>query len=124
MLTAKQKKLVFITGFLVFAVMAVVGWQITSAEIGNIELHDDLKDIAAQNGVNIGLNSPKSDDQIRADVVNSAAEHGIHLQLEQVKLERIDTPFHLHYDLDVSYTRRVNLLLCSFDLHFKQTSAQ
>jgi hypothetical protein len=112
-------------GLLILIPTMAVGWQIASAALSNIEFHDDLRDIAAQNGVNIGLNSPKTDDQVREDVVASAAEHGIHLQPEQVKLQRVTTPpYHVRFDLAVSYTTRVNLLLCSFNLHFNQTSTK
>lgn len=108
---------------------AAAGWQIGSAQLSNIEFHDDLRDIAAQNGANVGLNAPKTDDQVREDVVTSAAEYGIHLQPGQVKLQRITItgqyrPTITRFDLAVSYTTRVNLLLGSFDLHFNQTSAK
>lgn len=111
-------------GLLIFAAVAAVGWQIASAELGNIEFHDDLRDIASQNGVNIGLNAPKSDDQVRDDVVTAAAECGIHMQPDQVKLQRITSPYYVRFNLAVSYTRRINLLLYSFNLHFNQTIAR
>lgn len=106
---------------------AAAGWQIASAEVSNIEFRDDLRYIAAQNGPNIGLNAPKTDDQVREDVVTSAAEYGIDLQPDQVKLKRITIshPYGLtitRFDLTVSYKTRVNLLLYSFDLHFNQTA--
>jgi hypothetical protein len=102
----------------------IVGWQIASAEFNNIEFHDDLRDIAAQPGSNIGLNTPKTDDQVREQVVASAAEHGIYLQPEQVQLRRITNGYSARFDLAVDYTARVNLVLYSFNLHFNQTSAK
>lgn len=119
----QKKKWVLFVGFLGVLVAVAVAWQVAFAEIGNIEFRDDLRDIASQNGVNIGLNPPKTDDQIRQDVVAAAADCGFHLQADEVRLERIADPFHLHYNLDVSYARRMNLLVYSFDLHFKQAVA-
>jgi hypothetical protein len=115
-------------GLLIFVPAIVAGWQIASAELSNVEFHDDLRYIAAQNGANIGLNSPKTDDQVRDDVISSAAEYGIRLQPDQITLQRIvlgepSQPNITRFNLAVSYTTRVNLLLYSFDLHFNQTSA-
>ncbi len=101
--------------------VAVIGWQIASAELGNIEFHNDLRYIASQTGVNIGPNSPKTDNQVRNDVIASAAQYGIHLQPAQVKLQRITIRYFTRVNIVVDYTTRVNLLLCSFDLHFNQT---
>ncbi|HTU36122.1 MAG TPA: hypothetical protein VMF66_20150 [Candidatus Acidoferrum sp.] len=111
-------------GLLIFAAVAAVGWQIASIELGNIEFHDDLRYIAAQTGMNIGLNTPKTDEQVREEVVRAAAEDGIHLQPDQVKLQRISVPYYVHFNLAVSYTRRLNLLVYSFNLRFNQTSAK
>jgi hypothetical protein len=116
-------------GLLISLPIVAVGWQIASAELSNIVFHDDLRDIAAQNGANIGLTAPKTDEQVREEVVTSAAEHGIHLQPDQVKLQRVTIahPYGLtitRFKLAVSYTTRVNLLVSSFDLHFDQTSAK
>jgi hypothetical protein len=119
-----MRKRILIIGLLVLIPTAVVGWQISSAELDNIEFHDDLRDIAAQMGANIGLDIPKTDDQVRDEVVTTAARHGIHLQPDQIKLRRITNRYSTRFDLAVDYTARVNLLLYSFNLRFNQTSAK
>jgi hypothetical protein len=119
-----MSKRILALGLLILVLAVALGWQIASAELDSVEFHDDLRGIAAQNGVNIGLNSPKTDDQIRGDVIAAAAEHGIQLQPDQVDLQRITSPHHTRFDLAVSYTTRVNLLFCSLNLHFDQTSAE
>lgn len=119
----------FAIGLAILLCIVAVGWQIASAELSNIELHDDLSEIAAQNSSNIGLAAPKTDDQVREDVVSAAAECGIHLQPDDVRLQRITItrPYSVNitrFELAVSYTTHVRLLLWSFDLHFDQTSAK
>lgn len=119
-----MKKRARVIGVLIFIIVIAAGWQIASAEISSIEFRDDLRYIAAQNAANIGVATPKTDDQVREDVVASAAEYGIHLQPDQIQLQRITIAHYLsnttRFNLAVSYTRRVNLLLYSFDLHFNQ----
>ncbi len=44
-----------ILGLAVLAMAVVAGWPIASCELANLELREDLRDIAAQNAVRIGL---------------------------------------------------------------------
>jgi hypothetical protein len=106
---------------LVLIPTVAAGWQIASAEIDNIEFHSDLRDISTQPAANIGLDSPKTDDQIRDQVVAAAAECGIHLQPDQVRLQRFTRDHYVRFGLAVDYTVRVNLLVRSLNLHFAQT---
>lgn len=122
-----MRKLV-IAALILFPVVAV-GWQVGSAEVSNYEFHDDLGYIAAQSRVNIGLQSPETDDQVRNDVIASAAEDGIRLRPDQVQVKRVTITFPrnpplTHYDVAVSYAMPVNLLLYSFHLHFHQAIAK
>jgi hypothetical protein len=117
-------KVTLIVGLAILAVAVAIGWQFASCELDNIELHDDLRDVAAQNGVNIGLNAPKTDEQIRNEVVSTAAEHGLHLQPDQVTLQKFASGLTVRYHLTVDYDAQVNLLLHTFTLHFTQSSEQ
>lgn len=97
-----MRKLV-IAALILFPVVAV-GWQVGSAEVSNYEFHDDLGYIAAQSRVNIGLQSPETDDQVRNDVIASAAEDGIRLRPDQVQVKRVTITFPrnpplTHYDV-------------------------
>jgi hypothetical protein len=90
-------------------------------------LNEDLREIAPQKGVNIGLNPPRSGDQLRDEVIRTAAEHNVYLQPEQVKLARInygERGMCLRFDLAVDYTVPVNLLFSWFNLRITQTSAK
>ena len=109
---------------MILAAVLAVGWQIASAEISSAEFHGDLTYIARQLGANVGLGSPKTDDQVRQDVISSAAEHGIHLQPDEVQVQRVTDPPYARFNLAVRYKIRVNLLVSSFDLHFDQTIAR
>ena len=104
--------------------IVAIGWQIASADINNAEFHGDLRYIATQTSVNIGLTSPKTDDQVREDIIAAAAEDGIHLEPDQIKLQRIRSGLYIRFNLAVNYTIPVNLLVDSFNLHFVQTIAK
>jgi hypothetical protein len=121
----------FLLALLILIPSAVIAWQVGNAQLDNIELHDDLRDIAAQNGVNIGLNSPKNDDQMRKEVIDTAAEHGLRLQPHEITLQQHTSPSvndpaagRIWYDIKVDYTVPINLSIYSFNLHFVQTSSK
>jgi hypothetical protein len=74
--------------FALFGAAAVAGYQIGSVYLANIELASDLKDLSSLTGTRIGLVDPRSVDQIRDQVIEHAAQHGIQLEPEQVRVER------------------------------------
>ncbi|HXX45533.1 MAG TPA: hypothetical protein VEJ38_12445 [Candidatus Acidoferrales bacterium] len=119
-----MKKLVLIAGLAILAIAVVVGWQFAVIYVNNVELHDDLKDASAQNGVNIGLNAPKSEDEMRKEVIATAAEHGLRLQPDQITLKKYTEPStaRVWYDITVDYTASINLLVYSYKLHFVQSN--
>ena len=119
-----MRKRILAIGLVIVVPGVAVGGQVASAEVRSIVFHDDLRFIAAQIGENIGTSTPKTDEQVQEEVVTSAADDGIHLQPEQVKLQRITILNHTSFDITVSYTMRVRLPYYSFDLHFNPTSAE
>ena len=119
----------FLVALLVLVPVVVLAWQIGNAELENIELHDDLRDVAAQSGVNIGLNSPKNDEQMRKEVIDAAAEHGLRLQSDEITLQEHTSPRsndpsagRIWYDIKVDYTAHINLLVYTYPIHFVQSS--
>src|SRR5260370_7109713 len=80
-----------ILGLVVLAMAVVAGWPIAWCELANLELREDLRDIAAQNAVRIGLAPPSTDEYLRSTVVRAAKEHEIQLEPEQVTLHRTAT---------------------------------
>ena len=111
-----------IIGVGVLAGMAIVGYQVASCEVANMELREELRDIAAQNAPRIGLTGPNSDAEIRDSVVRSALSHGIVLDAQQVTVQRSGTAEAPVIYLSVDYRARANLLGYSLILHFTPTS--
>ncbi len=111
-----------ILGIAAIVLGAIVAYQIGSCEVANLELREDLRDIAAQNAPRIGLTGPNSDGDIRNSVVRSARDHGIVLQPEQVTVQRsgpVETPV---FYLSVDYNARVSPLVYTLIFHFTPTS--
>lgn len=119
-----QKKVVLIVGLAILAIVAAIGWQLAAIQIDNAELHADLRDVAAQNGVNIGVNAPKTDDEVRDEVIATAADHGLRLQPDQIRLQKYTdaTTRRIWYDIAVDYTARINLLVYSYEIHLIQSN--
>ena len=119
-----MRRPILILGLAILAIAVWIGWQVASIKLNNIEFHDDLRDIALQRGANIGLVGPKTEDEIRGQVVRAAAEHGIDLQPDHVTLvQYIDlSKREIWYDISVDYTVRLNLLVYSRNLHFMQSN--
>jgi hypothetical protein len=68
-----------ILGLAVLVLAVVVGWPFASCEVSYFELRADLRDIASQNAVQIGLAPASTDDEIRATVVRAARKYEIQL---------------------------------------------
>jgi len=116
-------------GKLILGIAAVVlavggGWPIASCELANVELHEDLRDIAADKASKIGLAAPNSDDDLRSAVVRAASEYGIQLEPEEVTVRHTGTVELPSLYLAADYKMRVRPLGVPFVLHFGTSSAQ
>jgi hypothetical protein len=67
-----------------FGVAVIVGWQVVSCELANVELRSDLRDLAGQVGDKIGLNAPSTDDDLRSAFMRKANRLQIQLEPDQV----------------------------------------
>jgi hypothetical protein len=111
----------------VLVLLALVGyvvWQAAACEIANMELKDDLQDLAAQVGTKIGLDPIREDAELRAMVVRRAEDHDIDLKPEQVSVRRTGSGDQEVIQLAVDYRARIHLLVYSFTVHFTPTSGR
>ncbi len=113
-----------ILGLAVLALAGVEGWRIAWCELANFELHEDMQDLAAQIGSRIGLSPPSTDEDFRSAVIRKAEEHEIHLEPEQVTVQRTGTDEAPIIYLAADYKVRVKLLGFSFTFHFTPSSAK
>jgi type III secretion system FlhB-like substrate exporter len=117
-----MRQLKIILGLAVLVLVITAGWQIGSAEVANMNLQEEIRDMASQAGTHLGIVVPKSDDDVRDEVVRKAKEHGIDLQSDQVTVRRINPGEKSILHVSADYTVPVNLLLFSFNLHFAPSS--
>jgi hypothetical protein len=113
-------KLILALAVLVLIISA--GWQVGSWEVANMNLQEEIRDMASQAGTHLGIVVPKSDDDVRGDVVRKAKEHGIELQPEQVTVRRTNPGEKSILYVAADYTVPVNLVFYSFNLHFTPSS--
>lgn len=85
-----MRKIGLILGVVALVLLLNAGWQLGSCELANIELRDDLKDLAAQNGARIGLKAPVTDGDLRQTIISKAGRYGISLDPEQVTIQHVD----------------------------------
>jgi hypothetical protein len=113
-------RIVLLVGLILFAGIAAV--QIGEAEVANLNLREDLHDLATQAGVRTGVIAPMSDEELAAAVIRKAREHGIELAQDAVTVRREnvggDTQIHLAAD----YTVPVRLMLFRLSLRFAPSS--
>jgi hypothetical protein len=83
-----MRKGILVAGLTIIAAVAIVDRQFAACEVANIELRDDLQDLAAQVGTKIGLDPERTDAQLRAMVVRRAEDYDIGLKPEQVTVQR------------------------------------
>lgn len=103
---------------MIIALGVVAGWQIASCEWAYYELREDLRDIAAQNGARIGLNTMDTDDAIRGYVIGRAKQHAIELQPSEVTVQRTGTAEAQGLYVAVDYYQAIKLAGLSFKMHF------
>jgi len=117
-------KAILILGLAVLALAVVAGWPIASCELANFELHEDMRDLAAQIGGRIGLTPWSTDEELRSAVIRKANEHEIQLEPEQVTVQRTGGAEAQIIYLSADYKVPVNLLGFSFTFHFTPSSAK
>jgi hypothetical protein len=118
------RKTTILIGSVVFVVMVVMGWQIGSCELANIELQDDMQDLASQAGTRIGFVELRSDEDLRRAVMRKAKEHDIDLDPEQVSVQRSGSADTSTVYLAADYTAPVKLPGGSFTLHFRPSAGK
>ena len=118
----KRPKLLL--GLAVLALAFVVGWQIASSELAYFELRADLRDIASQNAVRIGLAPASTDEEIRTAVLRDARKYEIPLKPEQVTLRHTGTAEEPSLYLAADYDVHIKLPGYAFTLHFAPSSAR
>jgi len=106
----------------VLFLLIALGWAVGTAEIANVNLQEDIRDLAAQGGAQIGLLEPSTDDDIRNTVARKAHVHGIALKPEQVMVSRTGSEEKSKVHIAAHYTVSVNCGLFSLNLHFAPSS--
>ncbi|HZC24687.1 MAG TPA: hypothetical protein VE866_15205 [Candidatus Binatia bacterium] len=99
-----------------------LGWSVCAAEIANVNLQEEMRDLAAQGGAQIGLVAPSTDDDVRNTVASKAQAHGIALKPEQVTVNRTVSGEKSQLHIAAHYTVSVNCWLFSLNLHFAPSS--
>ncbi len=113
-----------VLGLAVLILAIAAAWPIASSEVANIQLHEDLRDLAAQGGARIGLSAPSSDDDLRNTILREANQHGIELEPGEITVQRGGTVEAPMIYLAADYKVRINLFLFSYTLHFTASSAK
>jgi hypothetical protein len=117
-----MKNIAIAIALLLLGVGVYAGFQIGAAYLANIELTSDLKDLSSLTGVRIGFVDPRTPDQIRDRVIAKAAEDGIHLDPEQVNVDRTGEGKDGSIYLSTAYNARVNLFGYSWTIRFTAAS--
>lgn len=99
-----------------------LGWEVGAAEIANMNLQEEMRDLAAQGGAQIGLVAPSTDDDVRNTIASKAQAHGIALKPEQVTVNRTVLGEKSRLHITAHYTVPVNCWLFSLNLHFAPSS--
>jgi len=113
-----------ILGLVILALAVVAGWRVASCELANMELRQDMRDLATQLGSRIGLTPASADEDFRSAVIRKAEEHEIELAPEQVTVQRTGTDEAPIIYLAADYKVRVKLLGLAVSFHFTPSSAK
>lgn len=111
-------------GIAALAMTTIAAWQLGACEMANIQLKDDLHDLASQSGTYIGLTEPKSDDDFRKAVVKCARRYDIELTPDQITVLRSGTGMTATVYLAADYNAPIHLPGFVFTIHFTPASAR
>jgi len=117
-----KRNLKIIAGAAILFLICSTGWQIGACELANVELREDMHDMASQLGPRIGHGNGLSDEGFRNEVIRKASKYDIHLAPEQVTVVRNGEGFQATMYLAADYTIPINLPGFSFRLHFNPQS--
>jgi len=116
------KNVAIIVGLLLLALAAFAGWQVGSVYLANIELRSDLKDLSSLTGLRIGLVDPRTDAEFRDLVIAKATQDGIHLDPEQITVERTGEGITGSIRLSTEYDVRMDVFGFPWTKHFTAAS--
>ena len=119
-----MRKPIIIAGLAALVLAAIAVWQIGSCELANIELQDDMRDIASQASTHIGLVQPKSDEDLCNAVIRKAAEHDIRLRPEHIRVDRSGSGDTATVHLSADYKIQLNAPGWAYTLHFSPSSGR
>ena len=119
-----MKKIKITLGLAAFYLLFSAGWQIGACEVANIELKDDLQDMASQLGMRIGFSDIASDGDLRDTVLRKAAQYGITLSPDQVPVLRDGYGKNSILYFEAEYSVPINLPRYSFAMYFNPSSGR
>jgi hypothetical protein len=119
-LTSREllKHFIIVVALLLVGLAAIAAWQVGSVYLAHIEHQSDLKDLSSLTGMRIGLVNPRSDDEIKDLVIAKAEERGIHLEPEQIYIERIGEGIEGEIYLSTEYDVHMDVLGFPWTQHF------
>lgn len=112
----RRLTILFVTSILLLVV--IIGYQVGSREMANVDLQDDMQDLSTELGAWIGLGQPNTDQDLRMAVIRKAKEHEIELKPSEVMVERIRSGDSTRIYLVADYNVTINVLGISCRLHF------
>jgi hypothetical protein len=118
-----MKKIKIVFWLAVFYFLFSAGWQIGACELANIELKDDLQDIATQLGVRIGASDIASDGELRDLVLRKAEKYNISLAPDHVTVIRDGYGKDAGVYLEADYSVPIYLPHYTFYMYFNPSSA-
>lgn len=113
-----MRRLLIVAALALLGVAVVAGYKICSVYLANIELSTDLKDLSSLTGTRIGLVDPRSAEQIRGQVIEHAAQYGIHLEPEQINVERNGEGKDGSIYISAAYDTAMNVFGYRWTIHF------
>jgi len=119
-----MSKVKIVLGFLLLTFVVTIGWQIGSCEIANVEIRDDLHDLASQLSSRIGLTQAPTDEELRNTIIRRAKRYGVELQPSQITVEHSGSGEHASVQLSADYTVPIRMPGFALIFHFTPSSGR
>ena len=120
----RMKKIKNIVMAAALALAVLVGWKAGSSELANMELQEDMQDLASGVGAYTKYAVVRSDEDLRQAVIRKAEDHDIALTPDEVTVQHRGDGANPTTYLAADYRVPVTLPGYSFVLHFTPSSTK
>jgi hypothetical protein len=119
-----MKKIKIAVALVAFYFLFSAGWQVAACIIANLELKDDMQEMASQFGAHAGVSAVPTDSELREAILRKAEKYDIALSADRVVVMRTGYGTTASVYLEADYSVPIYLPRYTFQMYFAPSTAR